>query len=337
MIHSVFSEKIIGRSAPMQALFTQMDQAAGSDITVLIQGKSGVGKELVARAIHGASKRGHGPMVAVNCGAIPENLVESVLFGHTKGSFTGATDTRQGKFQEASGGTLFLDEIGELRPHVQVKLLRALQEQEVEPVGAAQAQKVDIRLICATHRNLGQMVRDGAFREDLFYRVNVFPINIPDLKARREDIPMLAAHFIEKFCRLENISGKTLSAEALQAITSFDWPGNVRQLENALHRAVVTARGSSIEVSDVPMHHPIPPAEGDPDNALQTLLHNPSRLLTLAEVEDAHIRRVIEACNGNMTKAASVLDIGRATLYRKIKDMGLIAPKPDEESAEVAR
>src|SRR5688500_5106592 len=243
---------IITRSQRMHAVLRQAEKAAGSAIPVLIEGRSGVGKELIARAIHGSGERRARPFVAVNCGAIPDNLVESILFGHEKGAFTGATDKHTGKFVEAHGGTLFLDEVGELPPPAQVKLLRAIQEGEVEPVGARKPQKVDVRLISATNRDLIADVKDGRFREDLFYRLHVFPITVPALAERPEDIPELARHFLARFAAEEGKRIRRLDGDALALLSSYRWPGNVRQLENAVFRAVVLADGDEVGVADFP-------------------------------------------------------------------------------------
>jgi DNA-binding NtrC family response regulator len=243
---------IVTSSARMHAVLRQAEKAAGSDIPVLIEGRSGVGKELIARAIHGSSGRKSKPFVAVNCGAIPENLVESILFGHEKGAFTGATERHTGKFAEAHGGTLFLDEIGELPLAAQVKLLRAIQEGEVEPVGGRKPIKVDVRLISATNRDLIADVKDGRFREDLFYRLHVFPISVPPLADRPEDIPELANHFLTRFAAEEGKRIRRLDGEALALLASYRWPGNVRQLENAMFRAVVLAEGEELRAADFP-------------------------------------------------------------------------------------
>src|SRR6201995_5135532 len=240
---------IITRSEAMAGVLRTAQKAAGSTIPVLIEGESGVGKELFARAIHGTGERAAKPFVAVNCGAIPDNLVESILFGHEKGAFTGATERHTGKFVEASGGTLFLDEVGELPAAAQVKLLRAIQESEVEPVGARKPVKVDIRLISATNRNLAADVKAGRFREDLFYRLHVFPITVPPLRERPNDIPALARHFLALFAAEEGKRIRSITPEALRLLTAFPWPGNIRQLENAVFRAVVLAEGDSIGVA----------------------------------------------------------------------------------------
>src|SRR5258707_4551493 len=240
---------IITRSEAMTSVLRTAQKAASSTIPVLIEGESGVGKELFARAIHGSGERKAKPFVAVNCGAIPDNLVESILFGHEKGAFTGATEKHLGKFVEATGGTLFLDEVGELPPAAQVKLLRALQEGEVEPVGGRKTVKVDVRIISATNRDLIADVKAGRFREDLFYRLHVFPISIPPLRARLEDIPELTRHFLTRIAAEEGKRVRGIGNEALALLGAYRWPGNVRQLENAIFRAVVLAEGEEIGVN----------------------------------------------------------------------------------------
>jgi DNA-binding NtrC family response regulator len=243
---------IITRSAKMQGVLRAAQKTANSAIPVLIEGESGVGKELIARAIHGSGDRKAKPFVAVNCGALPENLVESILFGHEKGAFTGATERHDGKFIEAHGGTLFLDEVGELPPAVQVKLLRAIQEGEVEPVGGKRPIRVNVRLISATNRNLLTDVKSGRFREDLFYRLHVFPITVPPLRDRPEDIPELTRHFMVRFAAEEGKRVRAMPADALRLLASYHWPGNVRQLENAIFRAVVLAEGEEIGLNEFP-------------------------------------------------------------------------------------
>jgi DNA-binding NtrC family response regulator len=245
-------DDIITRSAKMQAVLNAARKSVNSTIPVLIEGESGVGKELIARAIHGSGDRKAKPFVAVNCGALPENLVESILFGHEKGAFTGATERHDGKFLEASGGTLFLDEVGELPPAVQVKLLRAIQEGEVEPVGGKRPIRVNVRLISATNRNLLTDVKSGRFREDLFYRLHVFPITVPPLRDRAEDIPELTRHFMVRFAAEEGKRVRSMPADALRLLASHHWPGNVRQLENAIFRAVVLAEGEEIGLNEFP-------------------------------------------------------------------------------------
>src|SRR6266567_2730552 len=243
---------IITRSETMAGVLRTAQKAAASEIAVLIEGESGVGKELIARAIHGSGERRAKPFVAVNCGAIPENLVESTLFGHEKGAFTGATEKHTGKFVEASGGTLFLDEIGELPPAAQVKLLRAIQEGQVEPVGGKKPIKVDVRIISATNRNLIADVKTGRFREDLFYRLHVFPITVPPLRERPEDIADLVRHFLIRFAAEEGKRIRAVTGEALSLLNAHPWPGNVRQLENAVFRAVVLADGDEVGANEFP-------------------------------------------------------------------------------------
>src|SRR3979411_3243397 len=243
---------IITRSETMAAVLRTAQKAASSGIPVLIEGESGVGKELFARAIHGSSERKAKPFVAVNCGAIPDNLVESILFGHEKGAFTGATERHMGKFVEASGGTLFLDEGGELPLAAQVKLLRALQEGTVEAVGGRKPVKVDVRIISATNRKLLDHVKNGAFREDLFYRLHVLPLTIPPLRMRREDIPHLLRHFLARFCAEENRPITGISGEAMALLSQLEWPGNIRQLENAVYRAVVMSESDQLGTADFP-------------------------------------------------------------------------------------
>ncbi|HWU56957.1 MAG TPA: sigma-54 dependent transcriptional regulator, partial [Rhizomicrobium sp.] len=245
-------DDLIASSPEMKQVIRLGTRAAQSDIPVLIEGESGSGKELVARAIQGTSARSGKPFVTVNCGAIPENLIESILFGHEKGSFTGASDKHLGKFQEADGGTLFLDEIGELRLDMQVKLLRALQEGEVDPVGSKRPVKVDVRIVAATNRDLGAMARDGSFREDLYYRLNVFPVTVPALRDRAGDIAPLSRHFITRFAAEENKQVAGLTPAASQLLERFNWPGNVRQLENTIFRAVVLCDGAELDVCDFP-------------------------------------------------------------------------------------
>src|SRR5689334_5117299 len=268
-------DDLVAQSNEMKQVFRLGRRAAQSNIPILIEGESGAGKELIARAIQGSSERAGRPFVTVNCGAIPENLIESILFGHEKGSFTGATDKHLGKFQEADGGTLFLDEIGELRLDMQVKLLRALQEGEVDPVGSKRPVKVDVRIISATNRDLAALARDGSFREDLFYRLNVFPIYVPSLRDRREDIDALARHFIARFAAEENKPVAGLTTEASQLLERFNWPGNVRQLENTIFRAVVLCESETLDICDFPQ---IATAMGIESN-MQRIVGSPDRPL----------------------------------------------------------
>lgn len=363
---------MITHSPAMDRVIRLGQKAAVSNIPILIEGESGVGKELVARAIQGSGDRRSKPFVTVNCGAIPDNLVESILFGHEKGSFTGAIDKHTGKFVEAHSGTLFLDEIGDLPLDVQVKLLRAVQDGEVDPVGGRSTVRVDIRLISATHRNLLQQVKDGKFREDLFYRLNVYPIFVPPLRDRRDDIPYLVTHFMDKVApadprhRLQGIS-----AAALAVLQAYDWPGNIRQLENAVFRASVLCEGDLLTTEDFPQIRaqvegtvnldtdgaalsPSLPPEGDEEEALPgevssaTESNSPARLpprfgtlralddrgnvRALADVEFEMIKLAIDHYNGQMSEVARRLGIGRSTLYRKLKEYGI-----DPETGRVDR
>ena len=344
---------VVTRSPAMQPVLKAAEKAAASVIPVLIEGESGVGKELVARAIHGSGARRAKPFVAVNCGALPENLVELILFGHEKGSFTGATEKHPGKFVEADGGTLFLDEVGELPGPAQVKLLRALQEGEVEPVGGRKTVKVDVRIVSATNRDLIADVKAGRFREDLFYRLHVFPISVPPLRTRRDDIPELARHFLTRIAAEEGKRVRGISAQAMALLSAYRWPGNVRQLENAVFRAVVLTDGDEIGVDEFPqiasqvssdalavqpLIEPSPamvaswPEPDHPtvrDASPLTAAH--SLALTdpqgdvrpLDDIERDTIRFAISHYRGQMSEVARRLRIGRSTLYRKLEGLGL--------------
>jgi DNA-binding NtrC family response regulator len=337
---------IVTRSAKMQGVLRNAEKAAASGIPVLIEGESGVGKELIARAIHGQSERRSKPFVAVNCGAIPDNLVESILFGHEKGAFTGATEKHNGKFVEASGGTLLLDEVGELPMAAQVKLLRAIQEGEVEPVGGKKPAKVDVRIISATNRNLIDDVKHGRFREDLFYRLHVFPIAVPPLRERSEDIPDLVRHFLARIAAEEGKRVRAISGEALALLGRHRWPGNVRQLENTVFRAVVLAEGDTIGIGEFPqvavqIAHPseLPHIASAPAMAEAHALHDAhgghslhgtlalldahGDVRPLEEMEYETIRFAIAHYRGQMSEVARRLRIGRSTLYRKLEHLGL--------------
>ena len=321
-------EDMITASPAMANVFNMARRGAASNIPVLIEGESGVGKEMIARAIQGSSDRAGKPFVPVNCGALPENLVESILFGHEKGAFTGAVDRHIGKFQEAHGGTLFLDEIGELRSDMQVKLLRAIQEGEIDPVGGRQSVKVDIRLVSATNRNLQSMVEDGTFREDLYYRLSVFPITVPPLRERSEDIPVLSEHFLAKFAATEGKPVRRLSDEALDLLMAYEWRGNVRQLENSLFRAVVLCDGDELTVADFPqlaqsMGIPAPAPAINGHNGGGDLYDTTGHVRPLADVEADMIKLAIDKYEGQMSEVARRLGIGRSTLYRKVRDLGL--------------
>ncbi|WP_417451647.1 sigma-54-dependent transcriptional regulator [Kordiimonas sp.] len=337
---------LVGTSPAMQKAVKLARKAAGANIPVLIEGESGVGKEVFAHAIHAASERGSTTFVAVNCGAIPENLVESILFGHEKGAFTGATERRVGKFQEADGGTLFLDEVSELPLDVQVKLLRAIQEKEIDPVGGKQSVRVDIRIISATNRNLSARVAEGAFREDLYYRLNVFPVLLPPLRERRSDIPALTEHFLTQISEMEGVPRRRISADVLSLLESYDWPGNIRQLQNALFRAVILSEGETLTQADFPhlMGQPLPmparPTENHysamntsvevmPQGGAILILHGPDgHVKSLSELEAEIIRLTLLKYDGRMAEVARRLGIGRSTLYRKVAEYGLDQPSP---------
>ncbi len=332
-------DHLVGASPAMARVKALGRRAARSSIPVLILGESGVGKELIARAVHGESERAGKPFVAVNCGAIPENLVESILFGHEKGSFTGAHEKHSGKFLEASGGTLFLDEVGELPLDMQVKLLRALQEGEIDPIGSKRPLKVDVRIVSATNRDLATQVASGRFREDLFYRLNVYPIEAPALRERREDVPALVEAFVRRFNIEEGKRVAGASPATLSMLTAFDWPGNVRQLENAVYRAIVLSDDPHLQPHDFPsisgLSSPAPaveaPADLDGSGVAQaeapagpvSVLDEKGHVRPLEEVERDLIQLAIEIYAGHMTEVARRLGIGRSTLYRKVREQGL--------------
>ena len=305
---------LFGRSGGMLAVYKQIALACGADAPVLVMGETGTGKELVARAIHRNGARAARPFVPVNCGALPEGLLESELFGHVRGAFTGAVVDKRGLFEEARGGTLFLDEIGEMSKALQVRLLRALELGEVRPVGSARATTVDARVIAATHRDLERAVREGSFREDLFYRLHVFVIRVPPLRERREDIPLLAAHFLAGFAA-RGRGAAALTSAAVAALATHDWPGNVRELENTLERLVAEARGGTIDVPD------LPPVFRERPAALEEPLF--SGLPSLQELEKRYLRHVLAEVRGNRSRAAEVLGIDRRTLYRMAERFGI--------------
>jgi DNA-binding NtrC family response regulator len=300
--------ELVGSSAPMCRVLESIRTVAPNDTSVLIFGESGTGKELVARAIHNASPRRFMPMVTIHCGALTETLLESELFGHEKGAFTGAQYRKKGKFEVAEGGTVFLDEIADISLKTQTDLLRVLQEKEITRVGGNQTIKVDFRAVAATNKDLAILVKEGTFRPDLYYRLNVFDIELPALRDRREDIPLLVDHFIKKYARSMNKRFTSVSRSALELLMNHSWPGNVRELENAIERAMVIGREPEIRPSDFP---------------LQMGSHEkPECGLTLDEVERAHILRVLESCDWNQTRTAKLLEIDRVTLYNKIKKYG---------------
>jgi DNA-binding NtrC family response regulator len=340
-------EGILTRSPLMQQLFEMLSQIVDSRVTVLLQGESGTGKELVARALHFEGARKKGPFIAVNCGGIPETLLESELFGHERGAFTGAVAMKKGKFELADGGTLFLDEIGEMPLHLQVKLLRVLQERQVERIGGSAPRAIDVRIISATHRDLSEMVREKRFREDLYYRLAVFPVALPPLRAREGDIELLAKHFLEKALREEHKPPKALAASTLVALEHYPFPGNVRELENIINRAVLVSTGDAIEPRDLPAHVlepmrdlPAHTPELARDNAPARRTESPHLAPARApraareigelfasleampradDVEQALVERAVTLAQGNINEAARVLGMSRATIYRRLR------------------
>lgn len=345
-----FSDMVAGANS-MKRLIKLGQRAASANIPVLILGESGVGKEVIARAIHGESERANKPIISVNCGAIPENLVESILFGHEKGSFTGASERHMGKFQEADGGTLFLDEVGELPLEIQVKLLRALQESEVDPIGAKRPIKVNVRIIAATNKDLSYLVTQGTFREDLYYRLNVFPIEAPPLRERKEDVAPLSKHFIARFNSEMGKKVLGIAPNTISLLQAFDWPGNVRQLENMIYRAMVLCDGDFLNNEDFPqleaslsdfmpknaanetlkpdikdvansngiMERPI---AANSQNSIM-IFDNAGHIRKLEDIEKDLIECAIDLYTGHMTEIAKRLGIGRSTLYRKLKEYDL--------------
>ena len=302
------STELIGKAPGMKKVCELIEMVAPTEATVLITGESGTGKEVVARAIHAAGPRRYMPMVAIHCGALTETLLESELFGHEKGAFTGAQYRKKGKFEVADGGTVFLDEISDISLKTQTDLLRVLQEKEIVRVGGNQPVKVDFRCVAATNKNLEELVKAGTFRPDLYYRLHVFCIDLPPLRDRREDIPLLVAHFLNKFCMLTSRPVPQISAEALQVLMNHEWPGNVRELENAVERALVVCRGPEIRPADFSFQFQ---TEGAPSGR------------TLDDVERVHIERVLRETDHNLSRAARILDIDRTTLYNKLKRYGL--------------
>lgn len=311
-------DNIIGQSSGMQGVFQLISKVADTDSTVLVLGESGTGKEMVARAMHYNSSRANHPLITVNCAAIPEELLEAELFGHLKGSFTGAIATRIGRFEAAHGGTIFLDEIGDMSPKLQVKLLRVLQERKFEPVGSTQSKKIDVRIIAATHQDLDKAMRQGRFREDLYYRLNVIPVKIPALRERNDDIPLLAKHFLDKYNNNNGRRVEGFTQRALDTMQGYPWPGNVRELENLVERIVVLKGGGDIDVEDLPgqilnrkPQYQSPDVD-IPEDGL-SFKH------AVSSFENALILRALEKTGGNKNKAASLLKLNRTTLVEKIK------------------
>jgi PAS domain S-box-containing protein len=306
-------EDMISRNPRMQEIFSILPDVAKSDSTILIEGESGTGKELIAKALHNLSSRADGPLITVNCGAIPDTLLESELFGYRKGAFTDAKIDKPGRFQQADGGSLFLDEIGDLAPALQVRLLRALQDHSFEPLGSTRPVTVDVRVVAATNKDLSEMIERGEFRRDLYYRVQVFKLTLPPLRERKEDIPILARHFIDRFNRIKGRDVTGLSRDALNAFMDHDWPGNIREMENAIEHAFILCRGGLIELSHLP-------------EPLSRAAASSGRLpvgATLEEIEARVIRDALERNDGKKLATAKELGIHKTTLWRKMKRLGL--------------
>ncbi|MFP5212518.1 MAG: sigma-54 interaction domain-containing protein, partial [Acidobacteriota bacterium] len=318
-------EKLIGQSPPMQNLYRIIRRVAKTGSTVLITGESGTGKELIANAVHFQSERKDKPFIPINCGAIPEELLESELFGHEKGAFTGAMKERRGRFELANKGTIFLDEIGEMSPKLQVKLLRFLQERQINRVGGSRTIEVDVRIIAATNKDLEKAVATGEFREDLFYRLNVIPIHVAPLREREGDIPLLAHHFLHQHCRNKEISLKKVSKSALRALEQYSWPGNVRELENVIERLVILTDEDTIQMQDLPQRMQLQP---------QVCVTAPIELGeeginlkdTLDELENRLILEALEKSGGVKNKAAKLLGLNRTTLIEKMKKKKISYP-----------
>jgi two-component system response regulator PilR (NtrC family) len=320
---------IRGTSEEMARIFKTLEKVADTDSTILIYGESGTGKELIAKEIHYKSHRAHGPFVSINCGALPKDLLESNLFGHVKGSFTGAVKDQVGLFAVADGGSFFLDEVGETLPATQVKLLRVLQEREIIPVGGIKPIRVNVRLIAATNADLDRLVQEGKFRADLFYRLNVIPVRLPALRQRREDIPLLADHFLRRFSG--DAEPKKISRDAMDVMKRYDWPGNVRELENVLERAVILDEDGSIDKNDLPERV----LEG-PGRRGSLVIDCPT--MTLGELEKEYILKVLNYTRWHKKRAAEVLGINASTLYRKLQAYGMLkgVPAEDDEEGQIA-
>jgi two-component system nitrogen regulation response regulator NtrX len=327
---------MVGESDEMAQLREQVAMSAPTNGRVLIYGENGTGKELVARTIHTLSRRRHGPFIEVNCASIPEELIESELFGHVRGAFTGAVADRRGKFEAADSGTIFLDEIGDMSLKTQAKVLRVLQEQVVEPVGSTQTVRVDVRVLAATNKDLPAAIRNGEFREDLYFRLNVIPIFVPPLRTRRGDIPLLADHFMATFAREYGRRPKTLSPEAVVELQRYAWPGNVRELRNVIERLMIMVPGDTISLGDVRFlnRDATAPPPGETSNGVVLPLH-----AARDRFEQEYIMRALAQQQGNMTRTAELLGVERSNLYRKMRAFGLVPPRrsetdPVEESDE---
>lgn len=310
---------IVGRSDAICQVFEVIKKVADTDSTILLLGESGTGKELFARALHYNSSRAKKPLITVNCGAIPENLLETELFGHVKGAFTGAVQTKIGRMVAAHEGSVFLDEIGEMSPRLQVKLLRVLQERRIEPVGSTHTQEIDVRIIAATHRNLEELVRRGEFREDLYYRLNVIPVRIPTLRERSDDVPMLVDYFLNLYCKENKLEPPIFSKDVMALLSNYDWPGNVRELENTIERLVVLKSGKNVEISDFPDKFKQQTREHTPNPVVRIPDSGISFKQAVREFENGLILKALEMTNWNKNKAAHLLKLNRTTLVEKIK------------------
>lgn len=315
--HQKSSRTIVGSSPAIKRMIELIDQVAPARATVLIQGESGTGKELVARRLHSMSNRSGKPFVALHCASLPDTLLESELFGHEKGAFTGAIGRRKGRFEEANGGTLFLDEIGDISPQTQLKLLRVLQERNFERIGGNQTVEVDVRIICATHRNLRKLVADGDFREDLYYRLNVITVETPPLRTRREDIPLLARHLVAKLAEQNERSIEEITPEAIRALEGYRWPGNVRELENILERAVVLTQSETIDVKHFPADLLEPGSQDNKQVALDEQLQIPGS--TLEDIERFVILKTYESCGGNTFETSRMLGISQRKIQYRLR------------------
>ncbi len=323
----IFSfQDLIGHETGLAQVVSVGRKAAASDIPILLTGETGVGKDVFARAVHGESSRVGSPFIAINCGAIPENLVESILFGHEKGAFTGAISKSIGCFREADGGTILLDEIGDLPLNAQVKLLRVLQEKEVHPVGADKPKAVNVRIISATNHDLEQAVINGTFREDLYFRLNVLPIHIPSLRERRQDIPALIRYFMERLCVFENQILKDIPAKTMDVISSWEWQGNVRELENIVHRAMIMSEGNSLNIEDFsfPLATNFKATEKIIDDSNIPIFGVNGKMKTMDEIEQSAMQLALKHHNGNITQAAISLNIAKSTFYRKLKEQASV-------------
>ncbi len=319
--------QIVGQNPEFLKVLDIVRKVAQTDATVLIQGESGTGKELIARALHQNSRRASYPFIAINCAALPEELLESELFGYEKGAFTGATQAKEGLFRAAHRGTLFLDEIGEISPRIQVKLLRALQEKEIIPLGSTRAVQVDVRILASTNRNLEELMRQGVFREDLYYRLNVITIRVPPLRERKDDIPLLVDHFVKKYAKKHAIPPKRVPREVMDLLLNYSWPGNVRELENAIERAMILSPGDTLSPQALPPQvRGLQPGEEVP---------LPPPTLTLEELERRYILKVLEEVGWDKARAAQILGINLSTVYRKLARFG-IKVNPGERGLQFA-